>query len=582
MPSQITNILAGYKKSLDDSQRRYEAMYTERAHEAKEFYDLFFKSLIRQYTTILEDRAGRTLLKDRIVQFFGSEGVRFAAIDGTCYKDEFGDYMIFFGASYGVRGEISFRGDPPVTRYERWSPEQDVSMVAYIPIPFAELGDVAEEQFMVSPDTDRVTLTSIHTQLMLLAEIYLAYDLVSASTLRPKLLLWDQSMSGVLASTDIGVENVKMIGYEYIGRRLKIQDVIVAYSNPYNEILDIPSKKKFRFYNRILMETYLHPTASISNLARKLGLQIDDIMDALQGERMKDYLIKSPKNPEALLEIDITNDRMTINRQYRESWSYVVSLFANICTKLFKDKDLNAFIYEKEIDGEVRERWMSPDDLRFLIAVGLRAVIEQCWKHNILFIGIAKDSASRYLSRNYLGAMRANGMYSFPDRVLPWTDRTFLELIPMIDDSISAPWSTIEFDSVFMTLAFRPPQVGLPPRIAGVKGDVVNAERLFVRSLAQFYVNRAKTTPLCGHVIFIDRLVNPSTDRNFWGRHSLEGPEIGKIEPIIYRDKDEVNIGQDLTIYFLDILTKNLYPEVMAIQTHCTRLIGVQKAFERR
>jgi hypothetical protein len=563
MPSQISNTLAGYKKSLDDSQCRYESMYTERAHNTKKFYDLFFNSLIRQYTSILEDRAGRALLKDKIIQFFGSEDVRFAAIDGTCYKNEFGDYMIFFGAAYSVRGNISFRGDPPITRYERWSPEQDVSMVAYIPVPFAELGDIAEEQFVVSPDTDKVTLASIHTQLMLLAEIYLAYDLISASTLRPKLLLWDQSMSGVLASTDIGIENVNMVGYEFMGRHLEYQDIIVAYSHPYNEILDIPSKKKFRFYNKIIMETFLHPTMTLTNLAKKLDLQIGDIKKALQGGRMKDYLIKSPINTEALLDIDETTDKITINRKYRESWSYVISFFTNICTRLFKEKDQSALIYEKEIDGEVRERWMSPNDLRFLIAVGLRALIEQCWKHNILFIGIAKDSASKYLSRNYLGAMRANGMYSFSDKLLPWTDRTFLELIPIIDDSINAPWSTIEFDSVFMTLAFRLSQASLPPRIAGVHGDVVNTERLFVRSLAQFYVNRLKPTPLCGHAIFVDRLVYPSTDRTSWGNQKLEGSEIGKIEPIIYKDKEVINVGQDLTIYFLDILTKNLYPEVI-------------------
>ena len=471
--------------------------------------------------------------------------------------------MIFFGASYGVRGNISFRGEDSTTRYERWSSEQDVSMVTYIPIPFAELGDIAEEQFEISPDSEKISLTSIHTQLMLLAEIYLAYDLISASTLRPRFLLWDQSMSGVLASTDIGIEKVDMIGYNYLGRKLTAQDVMIAYSHPYNSELEIPSRKKFRFYNRILMELYTDPRHNITSLSEKLGLSFEDIKEALHGSRSTSLLIKTSRNPQGIVEIDQTNNAISINRTYRESWDYVVNMFGHICSKLFKEKNQNVLIFEKEMNEELRERWMSPNDLRFLIAVGLRALIEQCWKHNVFFVGIAKDSASRYLSRNYLGAMRAAEVYDFPDTSLPWTDRTFLELIPIIDDHMEAPWSTIEFDSVFMTVAYRRPVEGEDPRIAGVKGDVVNTERLFARSLAQFYVNRSKTTPLCGHAIFVDRLIFPSFDKDSIGRYSLKGKEIGLITPCVYTDRSQFNVGQDLTIYMLDSLTKNLYPEVI-------------------
>ena len=563
MPSQVARILSGYKTSLDESQKRYESLYLEKAQNAQTFYDSFFKSLIKQYSQNFHERASKSLLKDRIVQFFGSEEIRFAAIDGTCYKDEFGDYMIFFGASYGVRGSLSFRGDDPSTRYERWSPEQDVSMVTYIPIPFAELGDIAEEQFEISADSEKISLTSIHTQLMLLAEIYLAYDLISASTLRPKFLLWDQSMSGVLASTDIGVDKVDMVGYNYLGRKLTPQDVLIAYSHPYNVELEIPSKKNFRLYNRILMELFNYPRHTISSLTKKMDMSLDEIKVELHGSRSTSYLLKTLRNPHGIVEINKDTDSISINREHKESWNYTVNLFSHVCSRLFKEKDQNVLIFEKEINGELRERWVSPNDLRFLIAVGLRALIEQCWKHNVFFVGIAKDSASRYLSRNYLGAMRKAGAYEFLDISLPWTDRTFLELIPIIDDSVQAPWSTIEFDSVFMTLAYRKLEEGQEPRISGVKGEVVNTERLFARSLAQFYVNRSKPTPLCGHAIFVDRLIFPTFDKDAMGQYTLSGEGVGTVEPCIYKDNTSINLGQDLTIYLLESLSKNLYPEVI-------------------
>ena len=91
---------------------------------------------------------------------------------------------------------------------------------------------------------------------------------------------------------------------------------------------------------------------------------------------------------------------------------------------------------------------MSPNDLRFLISVGLRALIEECWRYNVLLIGIVKDSSSRYLTRNYIGVMKHIGKYKdVPKVLLPWTDRDFLETLPWVDEEINAPWSTIEFDS---------------------------------------------------------------------------------------------------------------------------------------
>ena len=90
---------------------------------------------------------------------------------------------------------------------------------------------------------------------------------------------------------------------------------------------------------------------------------------------------------------------------------------------------------------------MSPNDVGFLIAVGIRALIEECWQRKILLTGIIKDSASRYLTRNYLGVMKQLGQQGYPDiatldvRQLPWTDRIFLELLPLADETLTAPWS---------------------------------------------------------------------------------------------------------------------------------------------
>lgn len=223
-------------------------------------------------------------------------------------------------------------------------------------------------------------------------------------------------------------------------------------------------------------------------------------------------------------------------------------------------------------DGVVRMRWMSPDDIRFLIAVGLRALIERCWERKILLTGIIKDSASRYFSRNYMGVMKVlaakNSAEGYPDlnaldvRQLPWTDRILLELLPLVDDQLNAPWATVEFDSTYMTLHAEVNSGGRP-EIAGVKQFIVAPERLFARSLGQFFLKREKATPLMGHVVFIDRLIYPEWDQEALERVTIETRQLGRMQPICFPTRNEPNIGQQLNMYLLDILTKNHFPEVI-------------------
>jgi hypothetical protein len=198
----------------------------------------------------------------------------------------------------------------------------------------------------------------------------------------------------------------------------------------------------------------------------------------------------------------------------------------------------------------------------------LRALIEQCWERKILLTGVIKDSASRYLTRNYLGVMKLLGEQGYPElnnldvRLLPWTDRIFLELLPLTDEALLAPWTTIEFDSTYMTLHAEE-RPGGRPIIAGIKQYIVAPERLFARSLAQFFLKRDKLSPLAGHVVFIDRLVFPDWDADALERVIVETPALGRLQPLCYPSGDEMNIGQMLNMYLLNVLTRNHFPEVI-------------------
>lgn len=81
--------------------------------------------------------------------------------------------------------------------------------------------------------------------------------------------------------------------------------------------------------------------------------------------------------------------------------------------------------------------------------------------------------------------------------------------------------------------------------------------------MAQFYLNRSKKSLLYGHAIFIDRLVIPKIDHLENVTIDQNKEILGVVEPIAFLDNDKRNGAQDLMMYILDILTRNLYPEVI-------------------
>jgi len=342
MPSQISETLGKYRVALDDSRNRYEQIKKKRFKNAKQFYDFFFKNLIRRY-----DLGNFNRVKMLAEQFFQVDKVKFAAVDGSCYKKQLQDYMVFFGAAYPIRGIIDFSRSDKGFIYEPWSPDEDVSMVAYVPIPFAELNETIDDPFVVSDDQKVINLSNIHVQLMELAEVFQAYMLVKSSDLRPKILLWDQSMSSVMNSNDVNYKRVNLIGYRYQMRSLTAQDIIIAYSHPYNKQLDIPSKKKYRVYNYVLWKLQENSPKKISSLASELGLSEKKLLSKINYLTNENVEPDDPLNQsEPISYIDA--DNLYFNDEYEGSWEYSVGLFEHICKRLFKDKRPDALIYKKK------------------------------------------------------------------------------------------------------------------------------------------------------------------------------------------------------------------------------------------
>ncbi|CCJ36020.1 hypothetical protein BN140_1096 [Methanoculleus bourgensis MS2] len=495
-----------------------------------------------------------------------SSTLRFWAVDGTCKKVETTDIVIFYGGAYVVKGRLELQDTPPIIQYEESEPEDDSSLVAYLPISSEELTMIDPEDRFVVNDAERISLSGLDTSLMLLAEIFLLYR--GASNIdHPHILLWDHSLSSVLANATPNIRKLRFAGTEIAGERIWYPDLLVGYSKPWNSELGVPSKKSHRLWERAIAKIFESPnyTLNIRDFSIDVGLSqpVVETQIRLIWECNKYGKKFEGKNPDDAL-VKKEGNILTLNPQYLHSSDKIRRMYEFFCNRFFVYKDPSVLLYDRvDETNNRRERFLSTDEISFLLAIGLRLTFENCWRNGVMLIGVVKDSASTYFTNHYLGVLKHKGVFNFTPRRIPTTDRLTFERIPFIDDSLRGPWASTEFDAVFMTLRMRKEWEADEPTLQGVRGDVLIQPNLIMRTLVQFHLVRdPPMEPSMGHVIFVDRLVHPN---NIPPRiHIISGDrDLGTVEPFWFRDASVRNREQEYIIYLLSVLTRNVFPEVI-------------------
>lgn len=549
----ISKIFESYKETLDQTYKEQVGNINKIKEKVRNFYSQFLKNLIINYGEQINNEHKNFLIKESVRDLFGTDNIRFVAIDGSSFKEEFSEFIVFYGGAYAVRGSLKLKENPVKIEYEKWDIKYDKSIVAYVPVPYMDLEIEEKEEMFFSTDKEKTQFLNIHNQLMQLAEIYLAYTFINNPDTDINLILMDNSLSSMYLSNDVlhllDKGELRIVGYKFRRNRLTSADIYTSYAMPVNDSLDIPSCKNFHGEFYIIRK--LFENSEFENKCKFIR---------------EDKHISKLKNL-GIISSDSNEKNIKINPEFgentKESWEFVKDLYKYICEELFVNRNIHAL----KVKRENNEEWLTSEDIKFLISVGLRMLIEESWKRNILIIGIAKDSSSKYFIRNYLGVMKHTGIYKFESPGIVTSDRMVLEFIPFIDKHILAPWSTIEFDSVFMSLHLTKHE-DENILIEGFRGDIiVPQERLFLRSLAQFYIDRSKRDPRTGNVIFIDRIAHPKLD-SVNRLSNIESKLIktdrgDEIDSIFYKDNTQQNKVQQALIYIIDTLTKNLFPNII-------------------
>lgn len=564
--SNISSVFNLYDKALGQTRQRLENRVKESTNELASFYDQFLKDHIIKYAELFKNDAFRKDMHMELEQRYRSSTLRFWAIDGACKKLDTSDLSIFYGGAYVVKGQLGLQKNPPLLSYHESEPEDDSSLVAYLPLSPEDLTVLDPENRFFVDDSERISASGLDTSLMLLAEIYLCYR-GSSGPDRPHIILWDHSLSSVLANATPNVKELRFSGVEIVGETIWYPDLLVGYSKPWNSAIDVPSKKAHRLWERAIAKIYQSSTKSLNltEFAEDTGLDIHTVESQVKIIWECDRFGRQHDsgNPSTAL-VEKDGNLLKLNQEYTNSPDKIERMFHYFCNKLFQEKDPSILIYRfKDEDGNERDRFLSQDEISFLLAIGLRLTFEHAWKNMIALIGVSKDSASSYFTNHYLGVMRHIGKFNFDAKRIPATDRLTFERVPFIDESIEGPWSSTEFDATFMTLRMRKEFNAKEPRMQGVRGNVLVQPNIIMKTLAQFHFQRnPPAEPLMSHVIFVDRLVNPSTPPKT--ELVVEGDkDLGTLEPFVQLSATDTDHEEELLMYLLSVLTRNVFPEVI-------------------
>lgn len=500
--------------------------------------------------------------------------------------------------------------------------------MAYVPIPFSELSLIGNEEgdivYLLSSDSDKIDMSSLNSELMKLAEIFLAYNFSDSSNI----ILIDHSFSSLLMHSEVGWEDLGIIQGKLnvdLGVNLSPSHVAIARAHPFypediykSVTTKVPTLSKFRLYSRLIADLIYYFDENRTFVSWEEIKRIDPELDI---QLLKENLKRQSKLIRHILWFDdngvyigehekIDNKVKRLNERpiywYKELWSEIKRFYEEFCEKLFNEQDVRVLMYRKEYSTRKGQKievssWLSPSDVKFLVEVGIKLLIEKSWKKKIMLVGVVKDSSSKYLTRNalsvvdYLGKPYLSKELINKLLILSPTDRKLVEeLVLELEDIIKSPISTIEFDSVFSTLRARYSEDIDKVCLSGVRGEIINQNLILAKSLAVFYIDKQTYPkyPLLWHAIFIERLIHPEELSNknlvctpekddtmpecknysrlgkictYFTFETFNSADTFSLENIenIFNEWETGNWHAAMTMLVLDSTIRNIYPEAL-------------------
>lgn len=442
---------------------------------------------------------------EEAVKFFGTDEVRYLAIDGTKFEDDRLDMIVFFAGAFAYGGVLRFSEKEVFAEAPKTS-EDSSSLSSAIPVS-EEYTSVVNAEHTEGGEVDPERVSSA---LMCLSEYYLAYTSVKKDP-RIKVVLLDRTVSGDIAHISwkmreyIEEDRSLLKGRETSFGKITNADLELGRMLVENSELKIPAPR-----------SHLLKYAAMSLLIREGPLTSKNVVEKLGANDARAEGIKRQLTETRAFESVLTfaqnasgEDLISVSSSLKYFWDRLLEGSMVLANHIFHLRGKGHPL--KLGEAPDNDRWITAEDIDYLTLVMISALLFEAWKRNILLLGIVKDSAANELVRTVTPILKTAGLLNLSKEVPRFeSDKMLLQANSLVNNStLPTPWRTFEYDVCFRTISPKDKSERRGEcRVEGAFKNVIAQERMFVKAYFQLW-NSERDPSVRSHVFLYDRPCYP-------------------------------------------------------------------------
>ena len=494
-------------------------------------------------------------------KFFGTDEVRYIAIDGTCSMDQHLDLLVFHVGAFGYSGALRFKDDGIDVGDPLPMNQSSAAVSAAIPLSEEDAAAVFGQRTESGTEVD-IEAERLPNAVMHLAEYYIALRAVSSGD-QFKVVLMDRPLAGDVAHLvwsvrDLVQDHLSVLeGMETPSGTVTAFDLELARLLVANPELKTPSPR-----------SQLLKLAAVSSLFDGAELTLAQILDSVGADRSH-----LPTLREDLRELDsayhvfeggVDGDerKLKLKAGVKDHWKRVVSSALAVADHIFNPKSEHPLRIKA---GSHQERWITADDLDYLVLIFVLELTRRAWSQSVLPIGLTKDSGAAELVKTVVPLLQSAKLERFAHGLPNFnSDKMLLQTHSVVNSaSIPTPWHTVDIDAAFRTMV-PVADYGLPrgeARARGAYRNVIYPERVFVKTYMQLWSSRSDPS-VRSHVFTFDRPAFAAFDH--WGDlvvHNRDNEMDEKIAPILNLREESAMTNLAMSILFL--MSGEVVPEAL-------------------
>ncbi|HEV2390713.1 MAG TPA: hypothetical protein VGS04_08320 [Nitrososphaerales archaeon] len=484
-------------------------------------------------------------------RFFGVDEVRYIAVDGTCSVDQHLDLLVFYVGAFGYSGTLRFEdddiavGDP--------SPMNQSSAAVSAAIPLSEedaaavFGQKTESGTDVEIESERLPNAVMH-----LAEYYIALRAVSPGD-QSKVVLLDRPLAGdvahlVWSSRDLVQDHLSVLeGMETEFGNVTNLDLELARLLVANPELEIPSPRSQLLKFAAVLSLFGGAELTLPQILDKVGSDpshLPVLRDDLRELDAAYHLFEEGARGE--------DRKFKLKAGVKDYRQRVVSAALAVADHVFNPKSEHPLRIRA---GPNRaERWITADDLDYLVLVFVLELTRKSWSDAVLPIGLTKDSAASELVKAVVPLLRNSSLEEFANPLPNFnSDKMLLQTNSVANaENFPTPWHTVGMDAAFRTMV-PVTDDSLPrgeARARGAYRNVIYPERVFVKTYIQLW-SSGNDPAVRSHVFTFDRPAYAGLDH--WGDlvvHNRDNEIDERITPILNLREESAMTNLAMSILF--------------------------------